>query len=173
MQELQKFTLSNSAHNCWHWQNNEKPILFLILLIFFSHPAFLVVERSREKRKLSTLLCERASTMETRTKDKGKEKQSSWVEHALWGRCALPMSRMWRHWFIYLQKIRRSFCCMWMESWKTLLFAGVSVWNPRKCRIKFPSCSVLWMLSLYSVDLRNERVKARSIVSFFFCGVIW
>lgn len=67
-------------------------------------------------------------------KAKGKEKQSSWTEHAHWGLCALPMSRMWRHWFIYLWQTRRSFYRRFVCEWKAgkVSHSTVCVWNPRK-----------------------------------------
>lgn len=92
---MQKKIHSNSAHNVDIHKTKRNQ--FYSWLFDFLYPVFLF---KKKIEAFSTLLCERGSTMETRTKDKGKEKQSSWVEHARWGLCALPMSRMWRHWFI-------------------------------------------------------------------------
>lgn len=95
--------------------------------------------------KLSMLLCERGekNTMETerrRQRQRKVEFVDGWsmrgviVAHFQW-------SRMWRHWFIYLWKIRRSFgpqlaVCVWESG--SAVVAGVWVETREKLQKRFP-----------------------------------
>lgn len=125
------------------------------------------------------------NTMET-DEDKSKEKQSSCMEHACFKLCALPLSRMWRHWFIYFEKIQRSFECM--RAWKMgKLPSIVCVWNSRKCTRHFPvifssSDAVVQfsrspgrtrkLYSLSALSDRIERLKALSALQALSLAVL-
>lgn len=79
--------------------------------IFFS-PSFFITLIIME---LSMLLCERREHNGNGWRQRWR-KHRSWIEHAWWMVCALPMSRNVRHWFIYHSEIRRSLrlnVCEW------------------------------------------------------------
>lgn len=154
-----------SLEHCWHWQKKNFYFgRFWFSSHFFSSSFYFIALIIME---LSMLLCEREEHNGNGWRQRWRKTSFVYWACAMDGLRTSNESHV-RHWFIYHSEIRRSFMfeCVRMESWKSF-DVSVGVEPERMQKEHFHHLSVLRMLSLDSVDLRETHVKALFILSFF------